>query len=294
LRAEEECFLAQREAEEPILEISKTIRVNQPTAFSMPWAKYAGIAALALLGFWGIWKMIPTEEGSASIIASIEKQMVHVQGGTFTMGCTPEQDDDCHNSEQPAHQVTLSSYYIGKYEVTQAQWKAVMGNNPSNFGDCDDCQVQQVSWDDVQQFIQKLNELTNKNYRLPTEAEWEFAARGGMKSNGYEYAGSNNVEDVAWHEGNSGSKTHPVGQKSPNELGIYDMSGNVWEWCEDWYGDYSNSSISNPKGPDSGSYRVFRGGSRYSSAGYCRVTSRGPNLPSNRSSAIGFRLAGHS
>ena len=136
-----------------------------------------------------------------------------------------------------------------------------MGSNPSRYTGDDNLPVEQVSWKDVQEFIQKLNALTGKTYRLPTEAEWEYAARGGNQSQGYKYAGSNTVGDVAWHYGNSDHKTHPVGQKQPNELGLYDMSGNVWEWCQDWYGDYSSSAQTNPTGPSSGSYRVLRGGS---------------------------------
>ncbi len=186
--------------------------------------------------------------------------MVFVKGGTFWMGCTDEQGSDCESDESPKHQVTLKGFWIGKYEVTQAEWRAVMGENPSNNEGCDQCPVEQVSWDDVQKFIKELNRQTGKNYRLPTEAEWEYAARGGQKSNKTKFAGSQNLGAVGWYSDNS-SKTHPVGGKAPNELGIYDMSGNVWEWCADWYGDYSSGSQTNPKGPGSGSYRVLRGGS---------------------------------
>jgi formylglycine-generating enzyme required for sulfatase activity len=211
-----------------------------------------------------------------------EPEMVRVEGGTFTMGCTSEQGGDCYDDEKPTHQVTVSSFQIGKYEVTQAQWRAVMGNNPSHFSGCDNCPVENVSWNNVQDFIRKLNQQTGKRYRLPTEAEWEFAARGGNKSKGHKYSGGNNLNSVAWYDDNSGSKTHPVGQKQANELGIYDMSGNVWEWCEDWYGDYSSSPQTNPKGPSYGSRRVLRGGSWYSDAKYCRVSNRVSNYPGSR------------
>jgi formylglycine-generating enzyme required for sulfatase activity len=220
-----------------------------------------------------------------------EPEMVFVEGGTFTMGCASEQGEDCFDDEKPAHQVTLSNYYIGKYEVTQAQWKAVMGNNPSYFSGCDNCPVEQVSWDDVQEFIRKLNAKTGKNYRLPTEAEWEYAARGGNRSQGYKYSGSNSVGNVAWYDDNSGYKTHPVGTKQANELGIYDMNGNVWEWCQDWYDNYNSGSQTNPNGASSGSYRVSRGGSWFGNARYVRVSDRGNGTPGFRFNFLGFRLA---
>ena len=198
---------------------------------------------------------------------NLTANMVYVSGGTFTMGATSEQGSDAYDGEKPVHSVTLSSFYICKYEVTQALWKAVMGSNPSNWKG-DDLPVETVSWDDCQTFIRKLNALTGKNFRLPTEAEWEFAARGGNNSRGYKYAGSNNIETVAWYDGNSGNKTHVVGTKSPNELGLYDMSGNVWEWCQDRYGSYSGASQTNPTGASSGSNRVLRGGCCGRSAWY--------------------------
>ena len=229
----------------------------------------------------------PESERPQSNLPEIE--MVWVSGGTFTMGATSEQGSDAYNWEKPAHSVTLSGYYIGKYEVTQAQWKAVMGNNPSSFKG-DNLPVERVSWNEVQEFIKKLNQMTGKSYRLPTEAEWEYAARGGNNSRGYKYSGSNNIGSVAWYNENSGSTTHPVGSKSPNELGIYDMSGNVFEWCQDWYGDYSSSSQRNPKGPASGLGRVYRGGGWSSFAGDCRVSGRNGSSPDNGSSGLGFRL----
>jgi formylglycine-generating enzyme required for sulfatase activity len=222
--------------------------------------------------------------------AFAEPEMVYIEGGTFTMGCTAEQGSDCYDNEKPAHSVTLSSFYIGKYEVTQAQWKAVMGNNPSYFKG-DNLPVEQVSWDDAQAFIRKLNQKTGKDYRLPTEAEWEYAARGGKQSHGYKYCGGNTPDNVAWYCDNSDSKTRPVGTKQANELGIYDMSGNVWEWCSDWYAAYSSNAQTNPQGAASGSNRVHCGGSWYAYAGRCRVSSRGLHAPGYRSDGLGFRLA---
>jgi formylglycine-generating enzyme required for sulfatase activity len=215
--------------------------------------------------------------------------MVFVQGGTFTMGCTGEQGGGCDDDEKPAHSVTVSDFYIGKYEVTQKQWVEVMGSNPSEFKG-DDLPVEKVSWDDVQEFIRKLNQQTGKKYRLPTEAEWEYAARGGNKSGGYKYSGGNNIGDVAWYDGNSSNKTNKVGKKSPNELGIYDMSGNVREWVSDWFGNYPSGAQTNPAGPSSGSYRVRRGGSWSYDAGDCRVSYRDGYDPDSRSGNIGFRL----
>ena len=218
--------------------------------------------------------------------------MVYVSGGTFTMGATSEQGSDADSDEKPAHSVTLSGYYIGKYEVTQELWKAVMGSNPSSFKG-DNLPVENVSWNDVQEFLRKLNAMTGKRYRLPTEAEWEFAARGGNSSRGYKYSGSNSIGSVAWYYGNSGNRTHAVGTKSPNELGIYDMSGNVYEWCQDWYSSsyYGSSPRTNPKGPNSGSYRVVRGGCWYYNSRICRVSFRDGYTPVVRNSYLGFRLA---
>ena len=216
---------------------------------------------------------------------SVEPEMVFVQGGSFNMGSSDGED-----YEKPVHQVTLSDFSLGKYEVTQAQWQAVMGSNPSNFSGCDQCPVETVSWDDVQDFISKLNQQAGKSYRLPTEAEWEYAAKGGNKSRAYTYSGSNDLDSVAWYYDNSSDKTHPVGQKLPNELDLYDMSGNVWEWCSDWYENYSSGAIVNPKGASSGQSRVLRGGSWISIAQYCRPSNRSGNLPDGRFYFLGFRL----
>ena len=217
-------------------------------------------------------------------------EMVEVRGGTFRMGATSEQGSDVWDNEKPVHSVTLSGYYIGKTEVTQALWKAVMGSNPRKFIG-DNLPVEMVSWDDCQEFIRELNALTGQNFRLPTEAEWEFACRGGNNSRGYKYSGSNNLGSVAWYDGNSGNKTHPVGTKAPNELGIYDMSGNVWEWCADWYGDYSSGAQTNPTGPYGGSNRVYRGGSWNYDVGRCRSSNRDFYYPWIRDIILGLRLA---
>ena len=211
--------------------------------------------------------------------------MVFVQGGTFYMG-----NNNGETGEKPLHSVTLSDFYIQKTELTQKQWRDVLGNEPSYFKSCDNCPVEQVSWDDIQGFIQKLNQKTGKTYRLPTEAEWEYAARGGNKSQGYTYSGGNSLGDVAWFTDNSNSKTHLVAQLQPNELGIYDMSGNVWEWCSDWYSDYSDYALTNPEVTSAGSYRVSRGGSWFNRAGGCRATGRGNDFPDSRYLNIGFRL----
>ena len=234
-----------------------------------------------------------------------DMDMVYVEGSTFMMGATAEQGNDADGDEKPAHRVSLDSYYIGKYPVTQRLWVAVMGNNPSYFKG-DKLPVECVSWNKVQDFLKKLNAMTGKSFRLPTEAEWEFAARGGNKSQGYKYGGSNNIDDVAWYEGNSlikkhkwfsyfldGNQTHPVGTKRPNELGIYDMSGNVYEWCQDWYDSkyYENSPQHNPQGAISGSSRVYRGGSWYGYARNCRVSNRFCNSPDTHYHNLGFRLA---
>lgn len=224
------------------------------------------------------------------ILQNLINNMVLVEGGTFTMGATPEQGSDAYPNEKPAHQVTLSSFSIGKYEVTQKEWQAVMGSNPSYFKGFNR-PVEQVSWDDCQEFLSKLNELTDKRFRLPTEAEWEYAARGGSRSLSYKYAGSDNLSSVAWYDSNSGNETHSVGQKSANELGLYDMSGNVWEWCQDWYGNYRSNSQTNPSGANTGSCRIYRGGGWRSIMGLCRSLYRYNVAPSGRDNDLGLRLA---
>ncbi len=224
-------------------------------------------------------------------VGDVTYTLVYVEGGTFTMGATREQGSDACDLEKPSHSVTLSSYYIGETEVTQALWQAVMGSNPSEFTGDSRRPVEQVSWEDCQRFISRLNSLTGQQFHLPTEAQWEYAARGGSKSRGYKYSGSNDVGSVAWYYENSSSTTHPVKTKSPNELGLYDMSGNVWEWCQDWYGDYSSGSQTNPTCASSGSYRVCRGGCGGNGARGCRVSYRSNYTPSDRGNNLGLRLA---
>ena len=220
-------------------------------------------------------------------VKGVSFTMIPVEGGTFQMGC-----NEGGNDEKPVHQVTLSDYYIGQTEVTQELWQAVMGSTPSysSFKGAKN-PVNEVSWNDCQDFIRKLNSLTGGSFRLPTEAEWEFAARGGNKSRGYKYSGSDNLGGVAWYTDNSDSMVHPVGSKSPNELGLYDMSGNVWEWCADWKGPYTSSSQTNPTGSSLGSGRVGRGGSWGSFASRCRVAARVSGTPAFSNSNLGLRLA---
>ena len=196
-----------------------------------------------------------------------------------------------YSDSNPKHFVTLSSFKLCKYQVTQELWLAVMGNNPSKFKGDEARPVENVSWNDCKEFIDKLNRVTGNKFRLPTEAEWEFAARGGNHSHGYKYSGWNDHKAVSWNLSNSRNSTNPVGTKKPNELGLYDMSGNVWEWCQDWYDSYGEFHLSNPKGPSFGKDRVFRGGAWNRLEEYCRVWSRGRALPSDRESNIGLRLA---
>ena len=226
-------------------------------------------------------------------VKGVEFKMIKVEGGTFSMGATSEQTD-YDRDEKPVHSVTLSDYYIGETEVTQELWEAVMGSNPSEFTGNNQRPVEMVSWDDCQKFIKKLNLLTGKEFRLPTEAEWEYAARGGKhnKNYVYKYSGSNNHDEVAWYRDNSGSKTHPVKTKKANKLGLYDMSGNVWEWCNDWFGVYQSYSQTNPTGPSTGENRVLRGGSWNYPVSCMRVSNRLRDYSSgDRLSYGGLRLA---
>lgn len=224
-------------------------------------------------------------------VNGVSFKMIKVEGGTFKMGSNNGEED-----EKPVHSVTLNGYYIGETEVTQALWETVMGSNPS-YRDAKGYNkpVSDVSWNDCQEFISKLNQLTNRRFALPTEAQWEFAARGGNKSQGYEYSGSDNIDDVAWYHDNidfhNSPFFQPVGEKQANELGIYDMSGNVCEWCADWYGDYPSSSQTNPTGPLNGTARVARSGSWDFNAYGCRPTSRKRYSPDFGEYSNGLRLA---
>jgi uncharacterized repeat protein (TIGR02543 family) len=229
-------------------------------------------------------------------VNGVSFNMKRVQGGTFWMGAQSTNpngqnyDSEAWVEESPVHSVTLSTFYMGETEVTQELWQAVMGSNPSYFSGTNR-PVEMVSWNTiVNQFIPALNALTGRNFRLPTEAEWEYAARGGNQGHDYKYAGSNTIGNVAWYYENSNNQTHPVATKSPNELGLYDMSGNVYEWCSDWYGNYSSGSQTNPQGPSSGSNRVLRGGSWNGGARICRVSYRFHFVPADWSNYIGFRL----
>lgn len=206
-------------------------------------------------------------------------KMKEVEGGTFWMG----------ENGKTVHQVSLNDFYMGETVVTQALWKAVMRLNPSpRKGDF--LPVEQLSWVDCQKFIERLNQITGKFFRLPTEAEWEYAARGGKKNKGNVYAGSQNIDSVAWYDKNSNGMPHEVKSKGPNELGLYDMSGNVWEWCHDWFCNYGNSFQINPMGPMRGTVRVMRGGSWHGGAKNCYVWNRGSGNPTARSVFTGFRL----
>ena len=230
-------------------------------------------------------------------------EMVYVEGGAFMMGCTLEQGN-CRNEEKPVHPVKVSDFYIGKYPVTQKQWFEIMGTDVyqqrdkrgpdfSVLSEGDNYPMYYVSWDEAQDFIKKLNEKTSKHYRLPTEAEWEYAARGGNKSRGYTYSGSNEADEVAWYKNNSGGEMHPVGTKKANELGIYDMSGNLLEWTNDWFDSsyYENSPTQNPEGPASGMWRVRRGGSYAFNMGVSRVSFRLPIFELYNDGMLCFRLA---
>ena len=232
----------------------------------------------------------------------INMRMIYVEGGTYTMGCTSEQGGECESDESPNRQTTVSSYYIGMLEVTQTQWEKVMGTSIYQQRDRANTEwpmrgvgpeypMYYVSWEEAKEFCARLSRQTGKTYRLPTEAEWEYAARGGKKNEGTKYSGGWSIDDVAWYGGNSGSSTHPCGTKRSNALGIYDMSGNVWEWCEDWYANaYLQYDNNNPKGASSGSCRVNRGGSWNYIAGGCRVSYRNVNTPSDRYRHLGFRV----
>ena len=231
------------------------------------------------------------EEKTDAKKSPLQIDMVVVKGGRFDMGSDDEAAD-----RKPAHSVVLKDFSMGKYEVTQEQWEAVMGANPSKYDNCPACPVTNVSWDDIQTFIGKLNEMTGKHYRLPTEAEWEFAARGGIREdvkNMKKYSGKKLIQTIAWYEGNAKDRLHKVGRKKPNELELHDMTGNVEEWVNDWYGkDYfTKKEVNNPTGPDGGNSKVVRGGSWNSTKEDITVTRRAAYLPKSKSVYLGFRLA---
>jgi formylglycine-generating enzyme required for sulfatase activity len=219
-------------------------------------------------------------------------QMVMVQGGSFSMGCTNPDKNACYEDELPLRTVTVNNYYISKYEVTVQQWMSVMGPGSYPNPDCAQCPVEQVSWNAAMKFLEQLNALTGEVYRLPTEAEWEYAARGGRKSKGYEYSGGNEIDNFAWYESNSVGVTHQVGTLQPNELGLYDMSGNVWEWCADqFYETYKGLPVNNPLMVGSGEYKVVRGGSWYNKDRNCTVYYRGRYQINGGGGNCGLRLA---
>ena len=265
------------------------------------WFLAVGGAFILILGIVGITRLMPSSLTQSQALAQIEENMVRIPGGTFNMGSESGDED-----EKPIHEVSLSKFEISRFEVTQAQYEAITGENPSYFSGCPNCPVERVSWEDAQKFIQQLNSLSGKNYRLPTEAEWEYAAGGGNNVR-TTFSGTNTADQLhlfgnfcdknctnSWAEKsqNDGYKnTSPVGSFRSNELGLYDLSGNVWEWCQDWKGDYPSGPLNDPQGPDSGRDRVLRGGSWSSDASLCRVSNRSDSIPSYRGSRIGFRVA---
>ena len=238
---------------------------------------------------WKEVECIERETEAEFVVNGVIFKMVKVEGGTFMMGATVEQEDDADSDEKPVHEVKVRDYYMGETVVTQELWKTIMGTNPSQFRG-DDLPVDSVSWEDAQTFIEKLNSLFGCKFRLPSEAEWEYAARGGNMCKGYRYSGSNNIDEVAWYDNNSGYGTHPVKMRLPNELDLYDMSGNVWEWCQDRYGKYSDSTQTSPQEPLLDIYKVIRGGSWSRDARDCRVSYRSYDMPTLRNYNLGFRL----
>jgi formylglycine-generating enzyme required for sulfatase activity len=247
------------------------------------------LGAIFLLSGCSVKKNSITTQTNRMIKANgVELKMIKVNGGTFEMGAAKNQKTYAKEIESPVHKVKLNDYYIAETEVTQDLWVAVMGSNPS-FLKKDNHPVEQVSWEDCVTFIEKLNQITGEKFRLPTEAEWEYAARGGHKSNGYVYAGSNDLDEVAWTERNSNGSTHKVKTKKPNELGLYDMNGNVWEWCYDWYAPYEAKETANPSGPANGEVKINRGGG-WTRAHRCWTSYRGRDNLKLRDYNLGFRL----
>jgi len=234
----------------------------------------------------------PVDPKLLEVAKAIEAKMVKVDGGTFTMGCFNPQDTECYFWERPRHTVTINTFYVSKFDVTQREWKALMGTTPAGKY-CADCPVVNITWFEAEQFIDKLNQISGKNYRLPTEAEWEYTAKGGNKGHGYKYAGSDDANKVAWYDSIISREVHPVGQKAPNELGIFDMSGDVWQWCSDWFNEkyYSNSPSNNPTGPSTATKdRSLRGGSWWGPRRDCRVANRDKYPPDSKDDDVGFRV----
>lgn len=284
--------------------------INQTTPFSnnmMPVGRY--VITVSKVGFVDVTQeVLLTEGGNEKIVIEMPRDinykaetmaikvgdisfdMVLVEGGAFTMGATKEQSGLGGSNEKPTHTVFLDDYYIGACEVTQELWEAVVGNNPSEFRDNNN-PVENVSYNDCQKFIKKLNKISGLRFRLPTEAEWEYAARGGKKSNACRYSGSNYIESIAWYDANSKATTNPVGLKQSNEIGVFDMSGNVWEWCSDKYGIYVSEKQNNPIGPPKGTEYVLRGGSWNHSNNSCRVSVRLRHKANYKNNNIGLRLA---
>ncbi len=257
-----------------------------------------GVSDVTTLISWLLSGYTPEQnEDKVFAVNGVTFKMIAVEGGTFMMGATEEQVlAGAQSNEYPAHQVTLSSFYVSQTEVTQELWKAVMGSNPSRWQDDLKCPVERVTWNDCQTFINQLNALTGKQFRMLTEAEWEYAARGGNKAQGFLYSGNSNIDEVAWYGadfgGNSGGRHHPVATKQANELGLYDMSGNVYEWVQDWSGSYTADPQENPTGPETGSLRIIRGASWWEAAFYLRVSFRHPGCEQNfYNDNVGLRLA---
>ena len=248
---------------------------------------------ILLLSFGGIL-LTGCKSSSANLLKTFTVNgatfsMVEVKGGSFEMGAVVG-SSVAEEDEYPVHNVTLDDFYIGETEVTRELWSAVMGSDPSGMQGTKQAPVESVNWNDCNNFLNKLNELTGVKFTLPTEAQWEYAARGGKKSKGYLYSGSNNIDDVAWHSGNANNNVNDVKKKAPNELGIYDMSGNVSEWCSDWYGEYAADDVCNPVGASSGHSRVVRGGCWINEESICRVTDRTLGAPRGSGCILGLRL----
>lgn len=256
------------------------------TALFLPAVLFVAILLLAS-GCKKKSKVKGVEEVKISV-GNVEFTMTQVLGGSFLMGAADNNDVAAPN-EKPGHHVTVSTFWIGKTEVTQQLWVTVMGNNPSFFRG-DDLPVEQVSWNDCQEFVRRLSTMTGRQFRLPTEAEWEFAARGGTRSNNYTYSGGDAISDVGWYWGNGRDKTHVVGSKRANELGLHDMTGNVWEWCQDWYGYYSAHDQVNPRGARTGRLKVNRGGCWYFEMKASRNSARFANKPDGKYKGVGLRL----